>query len=138
MPSWTPLLLIFYRRPWMCNIKPAEEIPLKVILANRLDEKVVLWFYLGVLYTTGRANGLRLGWKANTPAPNAEVHGSPGCACSAIWLDPWGTAVDRYGPSGRKDGSISIDLMRSCTRSVQAETQRPKGLPSQPAAEGGE
>lgn len=38
--------------------KPAGEIPLKVILENRLDEKVVLWFYLGVLYTTGRANGL--------------------------------------------------------------------------------
>lgn len=111
---------------------------LEALRHGQARSKVVLWFYLGVLYTTGRANGLRLGWKANTPAPNAEVHGSPGCACSAIWLGPWGTAVDRYGPSGRKDGSISIDLMRSCTRSVQAETQRPKGLPSQPAAEGGE
>lgn len=64
MPAWTPLLLIFYRRPWMCNIKPAEEIPLKVILENRLDEKVVLWFYLGVLYTTGACKWLTIGMES--------------------------------------------------------------------------
>lgn len=48
----------------MCNIKPAEEIPLKVILENRLDEKVVLWFYLGVLYTTGACKWLTIGMES--------------------------------------------------------------------------
>ncbi|MHC2259509.1 hypothetical protein ACVIVC_001280 [Sinorhizobium meliloti] len=121
--------------PLDVQYKTRRRIPLKVILENRLDEKVVLWFYLDVLYTRGRANGLRLGWKANTSAPNAQVHGSSGCACSAIWLGHWGAAVDRYGPSGRNDGSISIDLKPSCIRSVQAETQRHEG--SSVAAGGG-
>jgi len=35
----------------------------------------------------------------------------------AIRLRHCGTAVDRYGSSGRKEGSYSIDLQQSCTPS---------------------
>lgn len=114
---------------WMRNINPADEIPLKVILENRLDRKVVLWFYLGVLFPfrKGVADGLRLGWKAHTSAPNAQVHGSSGYTCSAVRLRHCDTALDQYRWSGRKDGSPSIDLQRSCTLSNQTETQGHKG-----------
>lgn len=111
------------------NINPDAEIRLKVILENRLDRKVVLWFYPGVVFpgSKGVANGLRLGWKAHTSAPNAQVHGSFGYTCSAIRLRHGGTAVDRYGWSGRKDGSPSIDLQRSCTPIKSDRTQGHKG-----------
>jgi len=96
---------------------PADGTLLKVLRENRLDRKVVLWFYLVGLLPIRRTNGLRLGWKAHTSAPNAQVHGSSGYTCSAIRLRHCGTAVDRYGSSGRKEGSYSIDLQQSCTPS---------------------